>query len=409
MRIYLLSLLLLCSSLALHSQDSLTTEVLQPLTHSFQVENGKLSGPGADFLLDLMGNSQYTMLGEYHGSKRISELTRALIPELDEMGYKHLVLEVGPNSAQILEELPDETIDGLKKINQKFSYTIEDYENMPIPFFEHVEDAEFLKEAKVRDWNIIGIDQEFCDAVFLLTDRMYNQLADREKHAELYAAANDSLMAYIEDDWNDVRPLFTTMLGSETLKTFTDIAQKEEKNKKLVDDFWRSVEIYALREEGKWFENNRQRIQYMKSEYSKAMEESKFDLKKDKLLIKMGGKHLSKGFSPLELFEVGNMLNELAEFHGNQCLNINFSVRYYMDGDELKDVMDSDRKRDLWYRSVNQMGKKDEWVVIDLRPLCPGSSYYPLQYILEDKIRDMAERYDLLIIPKTEEEPTLNQ
>jgi len=122
----------------------------------------------------------------------------------------------------------------------------------------------------------------------------------------------------------------------------------------------------------------------------------------------MGANHLSKGFSPLRLFEVGNMLNEIAEFHGNKTFSMSFSTRFYENDGVVKDIMDSEKQYETYLNNLNQMGKKDEWVVIDLRPLIEGTYYYPEKYKIDKNVEDLMKRYDVIIIPKLEVDPVKN-
>lgn len=84
-KITLVSLLFLILSQA-KSQDSLTIAQLEPITYAFNIEKGVLTGEGAEFLIKEMSISQYVMIGEYHGSYRISEFTSSIIPIFDSLG-----------------------------------------------------------------------------------------------------------------------------------------------------------------------------------------------------------------------------------------------------------------------------------------------------------------------------------
>ena len=75
-----------------NAQDSLSAKQLKPLTYAFDIVEGKLIGEGEVFLKQEMAKAQFTMLGEYHGSMRISEFTNAIIPVLNNLNYKAMVL-----------------------------------------------------------------------------------------------------------------------------------------------------------------------------------------------------------------------------------------------------------------------------------------------------------------------------
>ena len=408
---YFIALLAVCLAAYSSAQDTLSTEQLAPITYSFQVENGRIKGKGADFLIEEMSKAQFTMIGEYHGSMRISELTNAMIPILDGLGYKDLVLEVGPITGQILNGLNKEVPQKLKAINEKYLVVDGDGDHItPIPFFSNVEDADFLATAKANGWNLIGIDQEFLTGFPMLIDIMFENLNKeaRIKNQPLYQRAVDSLKMYQVDYISKDISLYDRIKKSEILQNYFEAVSEEPLNVAVVDAFKKSNHIYWLYSQRQWFENNATRITYMKEQLRTQLLQKDFDISKDKLLIKMGGYHLSKGFSPLGLYEVGNTLNELAAFHGNSTLNIAFSNRYYTEEGQVIDILESTQEYQQRYKDLDQMGRKDEWVVIDLRPMIKGHFYRPVKYKFNKYIKDLVKRYDLLIIPRTEISPTPN-
>lgn len=408
-----LILLLAFSSCNLCAQDSLTVELLSKITHEFSIENGQLVGTGAEFLKEETGQSQFTMIGEYHGSKKISEFTTALIPELKKHGYSTMGLEVGPISGQVLSELssdPEQVQNNLKVLNEKYLYLEDGDAYGPIPFFENVEDADFLKQVSLADWNIIGIDQEFYFSFPMLLDSMYAHLPAEKKRelSETHTTVQDSVEHYFILDSNDGPALSISLTQSAILQDYLDQLSKIPENEEIATAFRKSIEIYKLYAESKWFDNNKTRIQYMKQQLNKGLREKGFDIAKDKMLIKMGAYHLAKGITPLGFLEVGNTLSEIAAFHGNKSLNITFTNRYYMEEGKLVDIMDTENKFQKRYLHLAQMGQKDKWVVIDLRRLLKGIHYYPIRHLVNEQVSELINRYDILIIPPTETEPTPN-
>jgi hypothetical protein len=392
-------------------QDSLGFEQLQPLTYTFDVINSTLTGEGGTFLMNELSQAQFTMIGEYHGSKRISEFTEAVISILDIIGCKNMILEVGPVTAKILEETTENTVGKLRIINDRYMIKEKDgYVNLPVPFFNNIEDAMFLDKALKNKWKIMGIDQEFIYSYKMLIDRMYNNLDEKEKFnfQDMYRQVSDSITQYYNYDAEGIKDMAISMKSSQVVKDFTTKASTSQQNKELAEALYASNHIYWLNSDKQWFENNATRIKYMKSQLRKQLEENKFHVSNDRLLVKMGGYHLSKGFSPLALYEIGNTLHEIAEYYGNKTLNITFSNRFYMEEGKVKDILDSDNTYHNSFKDLNRMGKKDEWVVIDLRPMVKGHFYYPVRYKYNEQIKDLVKRYDLLIIPKLEMDPTPN-
>jgi len=406
----LLSIICLSLHITTQAQDSLTKEQLLPLSHSFQIEDGKMSGPGAIVLKKAMSETTFVMLGEYHGSKRISEFTEAVIPVLDSLGCKSMVLEVGPHSGRLLNEMDNVEL-SLKELNNKYK-KVDEYGDvdLPIPFCSSVEDAKFLSMAKQNDWSLYGIDQEYYHGFELLVEVMYNNLDPSLKSANrsLYQSTLDSLELYYKLNSEGERRFAVSVFHSATMQAFLKSMSQENKNVKIAEDIMESTHIYKMIADKQWYENNVVRSKYMKKQLRIHFEENKFDVTKDKLLVKMGGYHLSKGLSPLGVFDVGNALNEIAEYNGNTALNIIFSTRYYVEDGELKDVMKSDKIYHQRLRDLNQMGKSDEWVLIDMRSIIKGNYFHPVIYNFDKYTKDVVMRYDMLVIPKKEVDGTPN-
>ena len=391
------------------SQDSLTLAMIEEFSYSFKIENGAMQGVGSDFLSKECALSQYTLIGEYHGSKRISEFTSALIPTLDKLNYKSMALEVGPISGQLLNKMSTDspkTKMELHKLNSVYNYDNGEY--TAIPFFSDLEDADFLTKASANKWHIFGIDQEFYFGFELLIDEMFDNLTNEQKqqNQKSYQLAKDSVINIMNDDIAGKRRLPTEIHNSKEIQVYLDKMNRFSSNQSIVIAFRKSIEIYKLNNDRKWRQNNEQRALYMKENLRKNLTAQNFDISKDKLVVKLGAYHNSKGESPMNVYDIGNTLNELAEFYGNSTLNIAFTPRFYIEDSIEKDILVEEPKDS--YSVFAALGSKKEWVVIDLREIKNGLHYYPLKYIVSDKIEDLVRRYDLLVIPPTEMDPTPN-
>ena len=406
-----LSLLLFAAPNSASAQDTIRNEALAEHIRRFTLSEGRFTGAGASFLLDELRASDFVMIGEYHGSKRISEFTDALIPILNDVGFKTMMAEVGPSTGRILDELRGDIPSQLKHINESYLRTSEDGDaNLPIPFFNYVEDAAFLQSLKDRDWRIFGIDQEFLYGYPMQIDRIYANLdsLQRQSVSDLYRELRDSLRVYYEWNITGKQDISVSLKRSPLFAEFLNRTRVHEPNGEIIDALIKSINIYYLNATRQWYENNEMRVNYMKSMFVQHIREESIDLSREKILFKMGAFHLSRGFTPLAFYEIGNMVGELADFHQRKDLNITFSSRFYMENGEVKDILDSDNPFFHRTRELDKHGSMDEWVIIDLRPILKGYFYWPRIYDFNEHIIAMAEAYDLLIIPITETDPTPN-
>ena len=407
--------LIFCVFSYAQEKPALTGNDLEKYTLYFDISGNQLTGDGARFLIDELRRGQFVLLGEYHGSLRISEFTKAIIPILDEAGCRHFALEVGPVSAEILTELssvPEKTVSELNAFNSRYLVSDGGRVFTPIPFFSHVEDAEFLAEARRRKWNLHGLDQEFSFGYLPLMARLYENLESRKRARLklLYEHAAARIKAFYEADIKGEKSQYEAILESKEIKEFLDAAtERNEKNKKIADAIRLTTEIYRLNDDKirKYYEANSRRVGYMKKNLAEGLSRVGFDFKRDKMLLKMGAVHTGRGFSDLSLFELGNTLSELAEFHGNRSLHISFGTRFYRQNGADADALDDKTGFLYRFQALTQMARRDKWTLIDLRPL-RADVFYRRRFKLDPLVLELFKNHDFFVIPKTEGEPTPN-
>ncbi|MEJ7862341.1 MAG: hypothetical protein WKF90_11990 [Pyrinomonadaceae bacterium] len=413
----LLPFLVFASAVFCFAQEKppLMAKDLEKNTYYFEIVDNKLVGDGAKFLTDEIKQIQYVLLGEYHGSLRISEFTKAVIPVFHEAGCRTFGLEIGPSSAEILSELlkdSDQTISNLKTFNGNYYVTGKSRKFTPIPFFANVEDAEFLVEARKRKWNLLGLDQEFSFGYLPLINQMYENLKPKKKMElkPLYEQVNNSIKTFYEASVKEGKSQYKAISESKEVNEFLDSAAKENpKNKQIAEAIKFTTEIYYMNDDKirKYYDANSGRVNYMKKNLSEGFAKLKFDPKKDKMLLKMGAVHTGRGFSDLSLFEIGNTLSELAAFNGNRSLHIEFGSRYYTEDSKEVDALNGTKGFLYRYQALLQMSQKDKWTVIDLRPL-RKNVFYRRQFNLDSIILEIFKNQDLYIIPPTDKDSSPN-
>jgi hypothetical protein len=395
-------------------KTSLTEKDLEKYTYYFDIEDNRFTGAGAKILADEINKNQYILLGEYHDSARISEFTRALIPVFHDAGGRRFALEIGPVSVEILAELSrdySKIAENLNVFNGKYYVTRPSERRLtPIPFFANLEDAEFLAEAVKRNFDLIGLDQEFLHGYLPLMERMYANLGSRKKRElkPLFEQVAKQVRAFSESDARDEKLLAVSFSESAEIQKFLEAAsEKSPENRRIAEALRITNEIYLNNANRKYYAANSGRIDYMKRNLREAFARLKFDLKKEKLLLKMGAVHTGRGFSPLSLFEIGNTLSELAEINGNRSLHLRFDRRFYVENGKEIDILDNKEAFSYRFQPLLQMAKKDRWTIIDLRPLRQAVFYWR-RYALDEFVIEQFKNHDLYIIPKMESSARLN-
>lgn len=415
----LIILLFLLTSNNILCQDSLSHEILKEYTLHFQInEDGSLSDLGKSFFEKEIKENQFIVLGEYHGSKSMSELTEAIIPIFKKNGGDFMALEIGPVSLEILKELnlrKGSLEDALYQFNTKYSYKKKSGTRTAIPFFSNVGDARFLSKAFEKDIRFIGLDQEFLYGYLPLIKKAYGNLPEKDKriHKKKFHRVIDTLNHYyaleIESSFNEEQKKDFVVLfhNSKFVNSFLDALSVNEKNKKIVGAIKSSVEIYWNNSQGNYWLSNTLRTNNFIKNLRRGLISTGFQHSEDKMLVKIGGLHAAKGMNNYRMYDIGNTIFELARLNGNSSLHSVFLSRYYLNNGTMEDVLETDTWYSKNYKAFLQMGKKDTWTIIDLRPM-RNLFYYKQKYLVNDIVKNYFDRYDIIIVAPTEESPVPN-
>ncbi len=422
MRFHLIALFIfLLSPLISPAQDSLRASDLLPHTVYFQVEDGEMNAEGKQYWEEMVRENGVVLLGEYHGSRNISQFTQALLPVMGEMGCRHFALEVGPTSAEILTERsqkPEETVQELRSLNTRYLYGDSSRYYTPIPFFSHVSDAEFLAEASQLKMQLIGMDQEFKFGYKLIAWELWGRMkkANRKRILFDFTDVLDSLdTAYAREmQYYATRdkslPRFSAAIPEMRVwdSYLNYAARQSDWHAGVVEDLRTTMEIYRTNQVRAYWQSNALRTEEWKRNLREGLERTEFDWKTDPLLIKVGGVHVAKGPNSYRFYDLGNMVAELCAYHGRQSLHVNFLSRFYMDGDSLVDELADPTS---WYAKTRgaliQVGRPDAWTAVDIRGI-RDDVYYQNAYLLHPEMKKFFLKYDLVVIPPTEVEAVPN-
>ena len=396
MRLLTLLTVLFTASVFAQAPHPLTAE-LQKNRMAISLKDGKLSGPGADLLLEELAASQFFMIGEEHETAEIARLATALLPAASKNGYRHLAFEIGPYSIARLR-----TYDDVESELKRHSWSL--------PFLSWKEEAEFYAAAVKLGMDVWGIDQEFVLAATPNLERLVALAKDdaqraaatkmlersRAGDAELTKTKNPGAVFMFSSTSDDFAALRTAFAGNgEALK--------------LIDALEESHEIYLLNSTSGW-ESNYRRSLLMKRLFADAYAAAAKGEAKPKVIMKLGATHTMRGRSMTGVFDLGNMLPELAFMNGTRAFSLLVLPRGGFVNSHRPFSPNDDDKRTA-YNPAEQLpfdGKPlfdavaagPEWSLFDLRPL-----RVPLQRSrmepLEPRFRNVLWGYDaVLVIPE---------
>lgn len=391
MKLFLVTFsLLLLAQFAL-SQEKTNTEYIKRNTYYFEVNESNIEGQGADILQKSIAASQFFILGEQHYSAKISEFTNAIIPALSNQNYKYFIAEIGPNSAtQITDRLSQEV--SLYSFNTEINDLVGE---IPVPFFDGKEDEVFLKRALNNGFEIWGIDQEYFTAQVFLIDEIYDLSSNKAALQNSYESVKDYLIKETKKGVQEERyKLFTELSSSPLVKDFFESTDATNlKVQKIISDLRDSWETYRLREVKDYYSSLHKRLDIMQSNfttyYTKALAHNSLP----KAIIKIGGKHASKGRSLDNIFDIGNFAMEIANFNRKKSTTVLMIPSAYLNDDGSADN-NIDPEDETFIRPLIDSAN-GRWTLIDLKKIEEFSWKNKIEF---ESLKDYMHRFDYLII-----------
>ncbi len=356
--------------LVMNAQE-LTSEYIKKNTAYFTIENGKIKGKGKKVFEEMTRNSQFINYGEIHGSKEVSLITEAMMGLLAKNGFQYFALEVGPHSAEVLSRLSadaSKTVANLNAFNSAYSVDGGGETAVPIPFFEHVSDAQFLQAARQNKMQLWGLDQEYYYSAFFLMDEMVRTVKNTSsatKVEQLKLLAQQSMfkhyMAEAQDKIDDPFPLI--LKEPSVINFFDAFAKDNAKAQAIVKDLKITWDIYSRWRKG----SHQDRISYMRNNFIDHYNEALAKGETPKVFTKIGSAHASKMISNSS-YDMGSLTEELAQKNGTLSSSINTWVPFSRSDKGV--VKNIDRyysyKR---YKEFLTLAKQNEYAIIDLRQI----------------------------------------
>ncbi len=389
-------LILLITAGFANAQQTLTSELLEKSAIRFTINSeGQLEGNARRQWLTWIGDNQYVGLAEVHNSAQLSLFTKALLNVLDEKGFEHFAMEMGPNTAAILQNKTrnaDETLANIKTLNQK--YGKRSSSNTPLIFVNKMEDAVFVEEASRLGFKFWGLDQEFAGSYEMLIDQIYaNNTNSDDSFSEAYNSAKSAIRKVIFKQKIKGQSVYCWYLSSEEINDFFALVEDQE-SLKIIEDIKTSWDIYCKHTQGG---SNQLRANYMKKNFNSYL--NKYG-KNAKVFAKLGSAHLTHGISPFGVNDLGKHMTEISAKNEKEFLIIRQLIAYRNGKSNIG--------KSGW-KSVTmllELGRKDQWTVVDLRPFREMVERGELT--ANKKYQYELNNYDLLIIPPDDQYPKVN-
>lgn len=280
------------------------------------VTDGKLSGPGADLLVQAIAPSRFVLLGEDHVTREIPVFAAALCDLIHPDAY---VVEAGPYAAKY--------VDGLLRSPDRLTSMSDHVKAYP-------EDMAFLNVRPENDlaahcaasshnpgFHLWGVDQEFLGAAESLLRGMAESHPGPRSAAAIEtaqkAAHEAEVVALSTGDPMNTWLLAATAAEQKPLEEAV-AADGTPLTRDLLKELLASRAIYLRRDS----EANHQRALLMKQHFLANYLPLKAANPNARLFFKFGDVHLEKGYNALNQRDLGNLVAEIADSEQTQSLHL---------------------------------------------------------------------------------------
>jgi hypothetical protein len=348
---------------SVNAQNKLTTETLKKHTQYFTIESDfQFPETINKYLRNEANKNQFIGIAEVHQSEQLSYFTTALLKVLKSQDYNNFALEIGDYSASILEDIsktPSKTSENLKLYNKKYGKN--KFPFIPFIFVDKNADARFIEEASKLNYNLWGIDREYEFSYLMHLDKLYQKSSQNDVITSAYQKAIETMKKVVFKDKVSGKSKYCWLLEEPTINNFFSLFSSNQDLKEYTIELQNSWKIYCKTIQRKGGSNAR--AKYMRAKFDSLYAVAAEKEKLPKVLVKLGGVHLTHGKSQYNRYDVGKHLHEKAKTNNTGFMAIRHVWRYKNGKDQI------DKKGWDITRFLMQMGKKHQWTLIDLRPL----------------------------------------
>jgi hypothetical protein len=287
-----------------------------PQTFALDIQDGRLTGPGAEILHADLPKAQFILYGEDHGFADSPVVLRALARDARPFGFNHLVVEVGPiSTAMAGDALAAKGLDGEAALLRSAP--------MGFPFLSLKDDALLASDFLGHDSKGIpylwGVDQEFILSPQILLPRLIALAPNQATHDKLEEMLKDEKAAVVSfDQGKFILSRFTNTDFDTLARAFAGRPEAL----RIVEAMRESAAIYQLWMGGHNYENNERRAELIArnflARYRAAADGT------PKVIFKMGAEHTAIGTTTINTVDLGTLASSIARANGMKALRILF-------------------------------------------------------------------------------------
>lgn len=351
-RLLIALLFVFFKSLDAFPQDALLTDVAKKNITTFSMSGKTFEGKGWDVLVNAIQSSDYVLIGEDHFTNEIPFFVSAISTKIK---FDNFFCEIDPFSAKIIESK-------LKTLSENQLKQYEDELGTTFSFYALAPEFQLLKDFVKAKTAIYGTDQ-----ILLVADRLVcNELSQKTKNnraKEIYKdiAENSriSFSRFLKERKGDFY-LLTDNFQKQIMELLSLNLRKEKRE--IVLALQLTATIYKE-------QSHHLRIQLMKNNLMNVYQE----WKDKKNLFKFGANHLPKGESLLKIYDLGNLVYNIADSQFKKSMHIMIVGKSGMQSSPFKgfeeQLVDENRESLKSLKPLFKAVSTDDWHCFDLLPI----------------------------------------
>lgn len=385
-KIAAIGLSLAMSAVQLSAQDKAEEnvaliKVLKENSRPLNFSGGAISGAGADFLFHEAQQSQFFLIGEEHGIAENPLFASAVLRGLSRYGYRYFAAEVGQLTATRLEASARQKPVGevLASFNRQYPFSL--------PFFNWREEGTLLETAMAlprgKQPTLWGLDYEFYFSPVYHFERLRQLARDAGARAvvdEFYEKTQAEFAQSVKNK-NPSSAFVVSATAADFARLDSAFDAKDAEARRILRELRESSEIYRKFSANENYESNLQRAQLMKRNFMSYYNAALKTERAPRVLFKFGAAHVYRGRNYVNVFDLGNMVSELASSNGASSFHVlvvaaSGSLNKYLPfvGNEAEKRRKLDPAQMYSYADVRPLvglAGASSWQIIDLRPLRP--------------------------------------
>ncbi|HEX9953324.1 MAG TPA: hypothetical protein VGB53_16250 [Rubricoccaceae bacterium] len=351
------------------TSDSLFRATIAASRHTLALDRGRLTGPGAEFLLGEGARARFFMVGEEHGVADVPEFTAAALRALREHGYDRLVVETSPTTSAALDRAARGGRDSLSALFARFP--------LAVPFYDLHEEADLLVGAVEEAGSapvIWGVDYEFVFGAALALTELERAAPTAEARALAGRYREQAEAGQRAFSGADPGPLFFVQAGPGDFAALRAVFAADPGAVALVDGLEASAEAWRLQFAGENYRSNEARTALLRANFAEAYGRAFGDPGAGhKAVLKFGANHLFRGHTPVHVLDLGTTASVLAEAEGDHTFNVMAVAGRGSEQTYFDPTSPGTRPTEMaaWMLPLYDAADPERWTVFDLRPLRP--------------------------------------